>query len=246
MELHRKEKLQRLENLMKLKEVNMTKLNPTHDIENYLTMFERTANTFEWPKEKWVVKLVPCLTGKAQAAYVSMSTMESNNYEKVKDAILKRYDITEETYSQRFRSTKKSREESYKEIYVRLKDLFKKWTKPDGKTVEEIMEVIIMEQLVDTMPPGVQIWVREHRPQTGVEAAELSDDYFDARKGMPNDFQRRPQTYHERPAVVSGDKEEDKKANNQPKNNNMLPWRCRSEPPIRCRGCSEQVHIESF
>ena len=67
-------------------------------------------------------------------------------------------------------------------MYVRQKDLFKKWTKPDGKTVEEIIEVIIMEQLVDTMPPGVQIWVREHRPKTGVEAAELADDYFDARK----------------------------------------------------------------
>ena len=140
---------------MKLKEVNMTKLNTTDDIENYLTACKRTANTFEWPKEKWAVKLVPYLTGKAQAAYAAMSIMESNDYEKVKEAILKRYDITEETYRQRFRSTKKSREESYKEMYVRLKDLFKKWTKPDRKTVEEIMEVIIMEQLVDTMPPGV-------------------------------------------------------------------------------------------
>ena len=157
MELQRKEELQRLENLMKLKEVNMTKLNPTDDIENYLTTFERTANTFEWPKEKWVVKLVPCLTGEAQAAYAAMSIMESNDYEKVKEAIRKRYDITEETYRQRFRSTKTSREESYKEMYVRLKDLFKKWIKPDGKAVEEIIEVIIMEQLVDTMPPGVQI-----------------------------------------------------------------------------------------
>ena len=225
--------MQRLENLMKLKEVNMTKLNPTDDIKNYLTTFERTTNTFEWPKEKWVVKLVPYLTGKAQAAYAAMSIMENNDYEKVKEAILKRYDITEETYRQRFRSTKKSREESYKEMYVRVNDLFQKWTKPDGKTGEEITEVINMEQLVDTMPPGVQIWVREHRPKTGVEAAEPADDYFDARKGIPNDFHRRPQMYPERPAVVSNDREEDKKANNQPKNSNMPPWRCRSGPPIR-------------
>lgn len=61
-------------------------------------------------------------------------------------------------------------------MYVRLKDLFIKWTKPDGKTVEEIIEVIVMEQLIDTMPPGVQIWVREHGPKTGVAAAELADD----------------------------------------------------------------------
>ena len=131
-------------------------------------------------------------------------------------------------------------------MYVRLKDLFKKWTKPDANTVEVIMEVIIMEQLVDMMPPGLQIWFREHRPKTGVEAAELAADYFDARKGIPNDFQRRPQTYHERPPVVSNDKEEDKKANNQQKNSNMLPWRHRSGPPIRSRGCNQQGYIERF
>ena len=170
MELQRKEEVQRLQNVMKLKEVNMTKLNPTEDIKSYLTKFECTA------------KFVSCLTGKAQAANAAMSITESNNYEKVKEAILKRYYITEETYRQRFISTKKSREESYKEMYVRLKDLPKKWTKPDGKRFDEIIEVIIMEQLVDMMPLGVQIWVREHGPKTGVAAAELADDYFDARR----------------------------------------------------------------
>lgn len=95
LEQQRKEEPQRLENAMKLKEVNITKLNPTDDIENYLTTFERTATTFEWPKEKWVVKLAPYLTGKAEAAYAAMSSTESNDYDKVKEAILKRYDITE-------------------------------------------------------------------------------------------------------------------------------------------------------
>lgn len=78
MKLQRKEELQRLQNVMKLKEVNMTKLNPTNDIENYLTKFEPTANTFQWQKEKWVVKLVPCLTGKPQAAHTCCHV----NYEK--------------------------------------------------------------------------------------------------------------------------------------------------------------------
>lgn len=40
MQLQRKEELQRLANVMKLKEVNMTKLKPTDDI-------KRTADTFE-------------------------------------------------------------------------------------------------------------------------------------------------------------------------------------------------------
>ena len=243
LELQRKEELKRLENVMKLKEVNMTKLNPTDDIENYLTTFERTAKTFEWPKEKWVVKLVPYLTGKAQAAYAAMSIAESNDYDKVKEAILKRYDITEETYRQRFRSVKKLREESYKEMYVRLKDLFRKWTKPDGKTVEEITETVIMEQLVDTMPPGVQIWVREHRPKTGIGAATLADDYFDARKGVHNDLYRRPQTNSEKPVTAPKDNEKEGTKVNQPENSySAQPGRSHGKP--RCRNCNKEGHTE--
>ena len=80
-----------------------------------------------------------------------------NNYEKVEEAILRRYDITEETYRQRFRSTKKFREETYKAMYARLKGSFRKLTRPDEKTVKEITETVIMEQLVNTMLPGLQI-----------------------------------------------------------------------------------------
>lgn len=63
---------------------------------------------------------------------------------------------------------------------------------------------------------------------------------------MQNDFHRRRQTYPEKPAVVSNDKEEEKKARNRPKNSNMLPWRRRSGPPIRCRRCNEQGQGERF
>lgn len=52
---------------MKLKEVNMTKVNPTDDIKSYLTTFECTA------------KFVSCLTGKAQAGYAATSIAESND-----------------------------------------------------------------------------------------------------------------------------------------------------------------------
>lgn len=75
-------------------------------------------------------------------------------------------------------------------MYVRLKDLVRKWIKPEGKTVEEITETFIMEQLMDVMPPGVQIWVREHKPKSGIDAAELAGNYFDARKGVQNDTEK--------------------------------------------------------
>jgi len=52
----------------------------------------------------------------------------------VKEAILKRYDIHEETYRQRFHKAVKKDEESYAELGVRLTDTFNKWTGANKET----------------------------------------------------------------------------------------------------------------
>ena len=38
------------------------------------------------------------------------------------------------------------------------------------------------EQLLDTMPASVRVWVHEHKPQDSAEAGQLADDYAQARK----------------------------------------------------------------
>ena len=47
----------------------------------------------------------------------------AGNYDKLKKAILQRYDITEESYWHRFRSVKKKTDESNREFVARLDDL---------------------------------------------------------------------------------------------------------------------------
>ena len=53
----------------------------------------------------WVFRLISLLTGKARSADVHMDMDDAQDYDRVKDAILKKYDINPETYRQRFRST---------------------------------------------------------------------------------------------------------------------------------------------
>ncbi|XP_071941174.1 uncharacterized protein [Antedon mediterranea] len=217
MEKQKDSEEKRLKDIMRLKEVQIVKLSDSDDIENYLTTFERIANTYEWRKEHWVVKLIPHLTGKARAAYASLPATESNQYDIVKKAILQRYDITEETYRQRFRSIKKKSEESYREMYVRLKDLFTKWARPADKSKDDLAETVILEQLIDIMPTGVQIWVQEHKPDSGLNAAELADNYFQARKGI--DFEkkfqnRKHENRNNQEKTVRGTPEVDSKGNN--------------------------------
>ncbi len=89
--------------------------------EHYLTTFERIAGACRWPITNWTVRLVPLLTGKARSAYVHMDMTESLDYQKVKAALLNKYDINSESYHLQFRSSDVGRDETPKKLYVRLK-----------------------------------------------------------------------------------------------------------------------------
>ncbi|KAL2096710.1 hypothetical protein ACEWY4_008858 [Coilia grayii] len=158
-----------------------------------LTTFERLAVAYRWPRTEWAVYLVPYLSGQARAAYVAMDIYESGDYDRVKAAILAKYEINEETYRQHFREPAVRPGETPRELYNRLKDLYRKWVKPAGKTVEEIGEVFILEQYLRTLASEVRVWVKEHNPATGQHAADLVEAFLAARPG-PKTF--RKQSYN--------------------------------------------------
>ena len=111
-----------------------------------------------------------------------MDVDDSLEYGNVKTAILQKYDINPETYRQRFRSLDVDPGESPKELYVRLKELYCKWTQPKSKTVQEIGEIVIMEQYLRMLSPELQIWIKEHNPGSAAEAATFADVFVAARK----------------------------------------------------------------
>ena len=79
-------------------ELRVVKLTDRDDIEAYHTTFEQLMAACGVPRAKWIFRLAPQLTGKAQQAYAALSTEDALIYDAVKAAILRRYDITEETY----------------------------------------------------------------------------------------------------------------------------------------------------
>ncbi|KAL5506631.1 hypothetical protein EMCRGX_G008328 [Ephydatia muelleri] len=162
------------------KDVQLVRLTEKDDIETYLTTFERVMEAYEIDKSRWAFKLAPYLSGKAQQAYASLSAEEAAQYESVKEAVFHRYDIKEETYRQRFRSMRKGPGETYREQASKLNDMAKKWLK-GCTTVDELLDVIVKEQLVDTLPQTLKVWVSEREPSSSKEAGELADSYLQAR-----------------------------------------------------------------
>ena len=181
MDQSREREEQRIKRTEELRQLTLTKLTLSEDIEAYLSTFERMMEAFKVGRELWAFKLAPQLSGKAQQAFAAMDRTKTSDYDEVKAAILRRYDVSEETYRQRFRTAKRTSGEGYLELATRLRDLVEKWL-TGCTTVEAVMEKIVVEQLIETMPRDLKVWIRDRKPASGADAGKLADDYSRARQ----------------------------------------------------------------
>ena len=74
------------------------------ELDSYLLRFERYAENASWEKDTWAIKLSALLTGRAMDVYTRMSDADASDYDKLKKALLTRYNYTEDGYRKRFRS----------------------------------------------------------------------------------------------------------------------------------------------
>ncbi|XP_060949305.1 uncharacterized protein LOC133026426 [Limanda limanda] len=61
----------------------------------------KNSETLEWPRQFWPLLLQCVFTGKAQDAYASLESGMSLNYDHVKEAVLRAYELMPEEYRQR-------------------------------------------------------------------------------------------------------------------------------------------------
>ena len=87
-----------------------------------------------------------------------------------------------EGYRQRFCAATRGKDETNFDLVMRLGDLAGKWL-VKCETMEEIKELIVVEQFLETLPPHLRIWLKEKKPRSAVEVGTLADEYVEARKG---------------------------------------------------------------
>ena len=116
---------------------------------------------YEVDPNRWAYRLAPQLTGRAQQAYAAMPAGEAGDYEALKVAILKRYDISEETYRHHFREATLKETETYRELAIRLTNTLTEWMKERSHSVEAVLEQVAIEQFMSK-----HIWVQEKKPDT--------------------------------------------------------------------------------
>ena len=68
------------------------------ELDSYLLRFEHYAENASWEKDTWAIKLSALLTGRAMDVYTRMWDADASDYDKLKKALLTRYNYTEDGY----------------------------------------------------------------------------------------------------------------------------------------------------
>ncbi|XP_067676459.1 uncharacterized protein [Haliotis asinina] len=173
----------------------MPKMPPFEDqkdnIDAYLHRFERIARTQAWPESQWAPYLSTLLKGKALEVYSRLDQNDAEKYEEVKAALLKRYDMTEDGFHQRFRTGKIETGETFSQFVVRIENYFTRWIELSSteKTFEGVKDLLLREQILNSTGRDLSIFLRERTPKTAMEMAKLAEQFVEARGTGCSKFQ---------------------------------------------------------
>ncbi|KAL4667769.1 hypothetical protein H8959_006458 [Pygathrix nigripes] len=78
-----------------------------------------------------------------------------------------------ETARLRFRGFRYQEVAGPREALARLRELCRQWLQPEAHSKEQMLEMLVLEQFLGTLPPEIQAWVRGQRPGSPDEAAAL-------------------------------------------------------------------------
>ena len=78
------------------------------DLDSYLKRFERFAISNDWKRGEWATALSALLTRKALDVYSRLQDDTALDYEKVKEALLIRYQLTEEGFKKKYKESEQT------------------------------------------------------------------------------------------------------------------------------------------
>ena len=113
-------------------------------IDEYFAHFKKTALNSEWPKQYWSPLLQTVLCGKAQKVFTTLSIEDWTDYDTLRIAILRGYELVPEAYKDlEMISKRKGRPiVNIKEGYL------ERWCNSRGKDsdYEKLMQIVMIEE----------------------------------------------------------------------------------------------------
>jgi len=151
-------------------------------MDSYLNRFERFAESQKWKFADWATFLSALLKGRALDVYSRLPPEQANDYDNLKEALLKRYQLSAEGFKIRFRTVKPEAGETPIQFLTRLDNYIQRWielAKVD-KTYEGLKALFIQEQYLDVCPKELALFLRERTPATLTDLGTIAEKYIEA------------------------------------------------------------------
>lgn len=155
-----------------------------HDeMDSYLRRFERYATVQKWDRNTWATSLSALLCGKALDVYALMSSETAQNYDELKSALLRRYDLKEDGFKRKFRSSRPEPGETFSQFTVRLGSYLTRWIEMSKipRTVDGLFDLMLRDQILHVCNQELTTFLRQNVPKTADELCKLADQFSESR-----------------------------------------------------------------
>ncbi len=155
------------------------------EVDAYFTAFERVAGKLNWPRDMWALMLQSNLVGKAQEVCAAMPIEDSLNYDLVKTAVLRVYELVPEAYRQKFRGYSKADKQTFLEFARDKRNMLEKWCAASKvNTFEGLQELILLEDFKNCLLESLVVHLNEQKVTSLAEAAVMADEYVLTHKNI--------------------------------------------------------------
>ena len=150
-----------------------------NEVDKYFLDFEKVAENLKWPKEHWTLLLQSVVIGKAREIYTQLSLEQSSDYDKVKELVLKAYELVPEAYRQKFRNCRKENDQTHVELARTKEQLFDRWcsSKKIGSDYPKLRQLMLVEEFKRCLNSDVKSFLYEKEVETLEKTARFADDY---------------------------------------------------------------------
>ena len=149
------------------------------EMDSYLERFEWVAEGCNWNRGDWPYHLSQYLRGKATEAYIRLSPTDRKNYTKVKEALLERYNLTQEGYRKKLRDADAYEDETPAQLHTRIMTYVQKWIELSGG--KDLLELVSNEQFISSCPDDLAIHLRQNSYDDSKDMCEAASLFLHAR-----------------------------------------------------------------
>ena len=153
----------------------------------FIFRFEMLVKTYDWSDNSKFLALSNLLTGDSLKVLQTLS-LDQQNYESLKQALLKKFLCTASDYGFKFRHASPLSSEDVDSFVSRLEMVFDRWvelSKIEKGDYNRLRDLIIRDQIYSSLHSDIVMFLKERSPDSIQDIRSLADKYKTAHPARP-------------------------------------------------------------